>query len=377
MGRLILVGIVLGALSPLAHSYVEAPYSLGQTVNESTNVLLVEVTRVNKEKNLIIYKKLRDIKGKHEGAEIKHNIGMRGFHEREWKTVMKWAEVGKKAIIFHNGGASETCLGDYWYQCAAEGEWWAMSHAEPFLLRTFCGEVPALAEAVGQMLQGKEVIVTCMADINKEQLHERKGKMQMMKASLKRENYNARRDFLGFGTDPADIQEIKTIILLAESTGGWKFLPEPVALEKKLGERWIEPGFDDKEWRKGQAPIGYGEEEIGKRKGTTVKEEGVSFLFRREFEAPADLFKQKGVVFRLSVASDDSAKVWINGKLADADPVDDHEFAYWNREVEIDAGLLRPGRNVVSALVKNHVGSSDIYLDMEIAADVPLPKKKK
>ena len=50
---------------------------------------------------------------------------------------MEWAEVGKTAIFFHNGGASETCIGSYWYQCYPNGEWWGLSHGEPFLLRSF------------------------------------------------------------------------------------------------------------------------------------------------------------------------------------------------------------------------------------------------
>ena len=98
----------------------------------------MELTKVNKEKNLLIFKKVADIKGKHPADEIKHNIGQKGFHEREWKNIMAWAEVGKQAVFMYNGDASETCIGTYWYQCYREGEWWGMSHAEPFLLRTFC-----------------------------------------------------------------------------------------------------------------------------------------------------------------------------------------------------------------------------------------------
>src|SRR6516162_2847671 len=106
---------VLLATVPSARAYVEAPYSLGQVINESTNAVLVEVTKVVKDKNLIVYKKLQDLKGKHPTTEIKHNIGRGGYHEREWKNIMEWADVGKKAVFFHNNGASETCIGTYWY----------------------------------------------------------------------------------------------------------------------------------------------------------------------------------------------------------------------------------------------------------------------
>ena len=91
----------------LSYAYVEAPFTLGRVVNDSTNIVVMEVVKVNKEKdkNLIYFKKVADLKGKHPKDEIKHNVGTRGFHPREWQTIMKWAEPGKKAIFFYNGGA--------------------------------------------------------------------------------------------------------------------------------------------------------------------------------------------------------------------------------------------------------------------------------
>ena len=49
---------VLACASP-AHAYIEAPHSLGKCVHESTNIVLVELSRVSKEKNLLIFKKER------------------------------------------------------------------------------------------------------------------------------------------------------------------------------------------------------------------------------------------------------------------------------------------------------------------------------
>ncbi len=364
--------LALLAAVPAARAYVEVPYTLGRVCQESTHILLVEVVKVNKEKGLIIFKKVEDIKGKHPKDEIKHNIGQRGYHAREWQNVMAWAEAGKRAVFFHNGGASETCTGTYWYQCYPEGEWWGMSHAEPFLLRSYCGDADKLAAAVKQIVGGKEVVVPCMVDGNKDDLHLRRAKLQRLKASLRLQDYNAKRDFVAWGGDGEEIQEFKTFHLIAESTPGWKFLPQA----QVKGDAWRKPDFDDSQWRTGKAPIGYGEDEIARRKGTLVKEQGVSFVFRRAFDVPADLLAQKGVTFRLRVASDDHADVYLNGALVDHDPVDDHEFAYWNRDVEIPLKEIKSGRNVVAVFVKNHQGSSDIYLDMEVAADVPLPKKK-
>ncbi len=184
---------------PPARAYVEAAHSLGQVVALSTHIMVLRVEKVDKEKNMVIYRKVRDLKGTHPTDVVKHNIGRGGFHPREWQYPMEWAEVGKTAVFFHNGGASETCTGTYWYQAYAGGEWWNMSHGEPFLLRSFAGNVDKLAAAVADMLAGKEVVVPCMVDGNKDDLHLRRARVQRLKASLKLQNYDPKRDFAGWG----------------------------------------------------------------------------------------------------------------------------------------------------------------------------------
>ncbi|HEX8914828.1 MAG TPA: VCBS repeat-containing protein [Humisphaera sp.] len=183
-----------------AAAYVEVPFTLGRVVNESTVIVLMRVEKVDREKNLIVYRKVRDIKGAHPGDTIKHNIGKAGFHPREWQNTMAWAEVGKTALFFHNGSAGECCIDNYWYQIYP-GDWWAMSHAEPYLLRTFCGKPEKLAGLVEQMLKGQEVIAPCMVDGDKNAIQLRTAKVQRLKASLKIMEYDAKRDFAGWGVE--------------------------------------------------------------------------------------------------------------------------------------------------------------------------------
>ena len=47
--------------------------------------------------------------------------------------------------------------------------------------------------------------------------------------------------------------EYKTITLLAQSTAGWKFIPEREAV--RAGDTWKNPDFDDANWRSGKAPM--------------------------------------------------------------------------------------------------------------------------
>jgi hypothetical protein len=182
-----------------ASAYVEAPMSFGAIVQQSVIICSMVVTKVDKQNNLIIYQKLQDFKGKHPQEVIKHNIGRGGLRPGEWQEIMNWAEVGKTAVFCHNGSASETYIGSTWYQAYPGGEWWAMSHGEPFLLRSYAGKPEKLGPAVLEMLAGKEVIVPCMVDGDKEALHKKTAKIQRLKASLKLQDYNPKRDFAGWG----------------------------------------------------------------------------------------------------------------------------------------------------------------------------------
>jgi hypothetical protein len=192
------LALVLAFPDP-ARGYVEVPMALGDVIRQSNNVVLMQVTKVDREKNLIIYKKLQDIKGKHPTDEIKHNIGRGGLRPGEWEEIMKWAEVGKQAVMFHNGGASETYIGVTWYQAYAQGEWWGMSHAEPYLLRSYAGKVEKFPALLADMLANKEVVVPCMVDGDKEALHRHTARVQRLKASLQLIDYNPKRDFVGWG----------------------------------------------------------------------------------------------------------------------------------------------------------------------------------
>ena len=172
---------------------------MGMICNLSTNIVLMQVEKVDKEKNLIIYRKVKDLKGVHPTDLIKHNIGRGGYNPREWQYIMEWAEVGKTAVFCHNGGESETCIGNYWYQTGNGGDWWNLTHGEPFLLRSYCGSTDKLAGLItrdarrqgsGRALHGRrQQGANCISV---------RGKMERMRASLKLD-YNEKRDFVGWG----------------------------------------------------------------------------------------------------------------------------------------------------------------------------------
>ncbi len=157
----------------------------------------------------------------------------------------------------------------------------------------------------------------------------------------------------------------KPSMVIAQSSAGWKFS----AASAIKGEDWLKPGFDDGKWTAGKTPIGYGEPSIAQKKGTALSLQGQPVLFRRKFTVDKKLIDSKSK-FKLQVASDDSATVWINGKQVDKEDVD-HEATYWNRTVELAAGLIKQEGNVISVLVNNKQGSSDIFLDLQLEATGP------
>src|SRR5687768_16341776 len=83
----------------LAPAYVEGPMSFGAIVAQSTYVVIMTVTKVDKQQNLIIFQKVQDLKGKHPQDTIKLNIGRGGLRAGEWQEIMNWAEVGKQAAF--------------------------------------------------------------------------------------------------------------------------------------------------------------------------------------------------------------------------------------------------------------------------------------
>ena len=150
------------------------------------------------------------------------------------------------------------------------------------------------------------------------------------------------------------------VAVIAASSDGWKF----TAAAGVQGDEWLKPAFDDSKWTSGKAPLGYGEPSIAEKKGTTLDVQGQPVLFRRKFSVDQKLIDAKAG-FKLLVASDDSATVWINGQQVDKEDVD-HEPMYWNRMIEVAAGTLQKDGNLVAVRVNNKAGSSDIFLDLQL-----------
>src|SRR5688572_24684381 len=97
-----------------AWAYITAPVpTLGAAVSDSTYVTVIRVEKVSREKGVIIYTKVRDLKGKYPTDRIKHAFDVKNTpahkglgdvpvrpDEKDWKYALEWAAAGKTAILF-------------------------------------------------------------------------------------------------------------------------------------------------------------------------------------------------------------------------------------------------------------------------------------
>jgi len=202
--RLVPLALVLAAAAP-ARAYIEAPMTLADVINQSSQITILRVKAVDKSKSMIVYERVEDIKGKFPTATCRH-VCTGQLREGETKTVLDWAEPGKTAIFFAKDGACETCIDTYWYQIYKQGDdLYGMSHGEPFLLRSYAGKADKLPPVVRGIIEGREVVCPAMED-NKDLLHKRAGRIMRIRASAKLMTFDHKRDFVGWGGE--DIRRI-------------------------------------------------------------------------------------------------------------------------------------------------------------------------
>src|SRR5262249_26094124 len=104
--------------------------------------------------------KVADLKGKDADDVVKHQL-TDGYHPREARTVLDWAEPGRLAVCFSTGGGAVTCLGRYWYLCSThEPGWGAMTAGRPEMAYCYSGSPARLRDHVTAILAGRGGVVT-------------------------------------------------------------------------------------------------------------------------------------------------------------------------------------------------------------------------
>jgi hypothetical protein len=205
--RAIAAACLMAAWPRLAVAYVDVtPPTLGALCNDSVNIYVLQVEKASAEKGVILFKCVEVLKGKSDPTAGKHVIptaiavgGEKSTTATDVagpKMILDWATQGKSAVLFtvtRGGdpggdvkGVGHAYIDNYWYTLSynREGKCWAAFKSELGLLTRYCGPADKLAEAVAKILNGEQVVVKAMAGDNRQELLQRRAKVEDVRASL-------------------------------------------------------------------------------------------------------------------------------------------------------------------------------------------------
>ena len=143
------------------------------------------------------------------------------------------------------------------------------------------------------------------------------------------------------------------------------------------GSSWTALNPDDKKWKRGHAPLGYGDEALATvvSFGDDARKKHATTFFRSTFTVD---HPEQFDALRIHLRRDDGVAVYINGKQVARDNLPDG--ASWNDYCKktvggseerrylvlpVDARVVRPGKNVIAVEVHQaRPESSDIVFDL-------------
>jgi HEAT repeat protein len=131
-------------------------------IRDAPEIVVLEVDKVSRDKQVIVFKKIANLKGNDPAGEMKHKL-TDGFHPRQSRTILDWAVPGNIAICFRTDNIALTCIGSYWYQCSPSGpSGWVMATGRADLCYAYSGSAVRLRDHVTAMLNGQEVVITAL-----------------------------------------------------------------------------------------------------------------------------------------------------------------------------------------------------------------------
>ena len=165
-------------------------------VRDSTAIAVLQVAKVDRVADIITFKKVADIKGKHPEDELRHSLV--GSDDRA--ALCEWARPGRKAVFFSFGHQAAHLFGQpLELQLGLRRAERRQEHGElgHSFEQTYMGPVEGLSKAVADILAGKEVVITAAAPVRerlyddeqtpivRDWLHGQKGSVRRIRASLK------------------------------------------------------------------------------------------------------------------------------------------------------------------------------------------------
>jgi hypothetical protein len=215
-----------------AQAYITAPVAtLGGVVAESTYVTVFRVEKVSREKGIIVYTKVRDLKGKYPKDSIRHVFDLKNTppHKgqgdvpirpdaQDWKYALDWAEPGKTAILFTRqyepfGDFGHTYINGCWYATMCpprDWQLWYAIYADPKLLNQWhCGSPARLIPALEAMIAGRDAVVPVLVQGTKDDVRAGRATLQGLRVATTLRDFNLKRDCL---TEPVNQAAIPALI---------------------------------------------------------------------------------------------------------------------------------------------------------------------
>jgi HEAT repeat protein len=151
------------ALSAPALAYVDLAPTLAKIISDSRQIARVEVERYDAQDHTILLKSAEALKGEAIAGPIRHQVSA-STGAAVPRQILQWASPGARGVLFASRATSLVCMGESWYLVRASGsgeaKTWRLGQERPDLPLAYCGTVSRLAEAVRQMLAGKEAVIT-------------------------------------------------------------------------------------------------------------------------------------------------------------------------------------------------------------------------
>ena len=171
--------VLLAGITPPAQAFVmQQPPALSDVCKMAKQIAVLRVEKINREKNGIVYRKVRDLKGTFPGDLLKHYEGAHilrkspspGPHPGDVANqdqlndaVLALAAEGKTAVMFcGRDSLASVCFGQAWYTIRLTTDGDLICGSDTRFLRVYCGEVEELISAVTDLVAGKAVTVPRM-----------------------------------------------------------------------------------------------------------------------------------------------------------------------------------------------------------------------
>jgi HEAT repeat protein len=160
--RFLWVMVPLIGMPTPGRAFLDFSPTLGRVIRDAPQIVVLEVDKVSRDKQVIVFKKIANLKGNDAADEVKHKL-TDGFHPRQARTILDWAEPGQIAICFRTDNIALTCIGRSWYQCSPSGpSGWIMNTGRADLCYAYSGSADRLRDHVTAMLNGREVVITAL-----------------------------------------------------------------------------------------------------------------------------------------------------------------------------------------------------------------------